>query len=452
MKLLFNKLSQSYWLRSGAFKLFERVSNVASGFILFFVLVRNTSQAEFGSYYAFILLTSLIENLRYGFICNGLIRYLNHTDSREDYIRVETGALTLNLLLTLLISVVLWFGSEEISALLNVPLMGPMLEVFAFVNLLMVPIFHLEMMQRANMDFKGSSLGQFVYRAVFALSVVIYVLSVEAVALRDVVILMGVGIVAGTFVTAYFGKKYLSFTWRFSWSTLKEQFHYGKYTFGTFVSAYLMKSIDSWMLAFLINPAAVAVYSLAQKISTIFDAPANTVSTVIFPKMVRAIKEEGVAAARPYYEKSIAILIAIMLPCVLFTLLFAEEIVLLIGEARYAESIPVLQLTVLFGLLLPMDKQVGVLLDATGKQKMNTLFVFRNAVLNVVLNYIFIMNMGIIGAALATLTTYVISVILNQLYINRVYNISALGSFRYIGYSYGKAWTMLNKKLKGIQS
>lgn len=450
MKLLFKKFSQSYWLRSGAFRLFERLTNVASGFVLFFVLLRHTTLEEFGSYSMFLLLTSFIENLRYGFISNGLIRFLNHTDSREDYIRVETGALALNVLITLSISVFLWFGSEEISTAMNVPLMGPMLEVFAFVNLLMVPIFHLEMMQRANMDFKGSSLGQFVYRATFALLVVFYVFYVDKVILRDVVIMMGVGIIAGTCITYYFGNKYLSFKWRFSWSTLQEQFHYGKYTFGTFISAYLMKSIDSWMLAFLINPAAVAVYSVAQKVSTIFDAPANTVATVIFPKMVRAIKEEGVQAARPYYEKSIAILFSIMLPCVLVTLIFAEEIVLLIGKARYADSIPVLQLTVLFGLLLPLDKQVGVMLDATGRQKMNTLFVFRNAVLNVILNYVFITQFGVIGAALATLTTYSISVILNQIYINRIYNISALNSFRYIGYSYGKAWTMLNRKLKSI--
>lgn len=275
---------------------------------------------------------------------------------------------------------------------------------------------------------------------------------VEEVILSNVVIFMGVGIVAGTFVTYYFGHSYLSFTWRFSWSTLKEQFHYGKYTFGTFISAYLMKSIDSWMLIFLINPAAAGVYSVAQKISTIFDAPANTVATVMFPKMVRAIKEEGVQAARPYFEKSVAILTMIMLPCVLFTLVFAEEIVLLIGKVRYAEAIPVLQLTVLFGLLLPLDKQVGVMLDATGRQKMNTLFVLRNAVLNLVLNYFFITYYGVIGAALATLTTYVISMILNQIYIARTYDINALNYFKYMKSSTSMAWGMLDKKLKAMRA
>ncbi|AHM61397.1 polysaccharide biosynthesis protein [Flammeovirgaceae bacterium 311] len=450
MKRLFKKFSQSYWLRSGAFKLFERASIVIFGFIAYYALVRHTSKEEFGTWGVFLMLTGFIEQFRYGFISNGLVRYLNHTDSREDYIRVETGALSLNITVTVLISAFLWTCSDWIGAVTNAPLISPMLQIYAFLNFLMVPVFHLEMMQRANMDFKGSSLGQFANKGLYSLLLIGYIFYYQAVSLTEVVMLQGVGIIAGTFITYYYGSKYMSFTWRFSFSTLKEQLNYGKYTFGTFISAYMMRNIDSWMLTALLGPTAVAPYVLALKISNIFEVPANTVSQVIFPKMVRAIKEEGIKAARPYYEKSVAILFAVMLPFVGFTLLFAPQIVTFIGEIRYAEAIPVLQITVLYGLLLPLDKQVGVMLDATGKQKMNTLFVLRNAVLNIVLNYIYITNMGLIGAALATLTTYIISVILNQIYVGRTFNVSTVNYFKYIGSSYMKAWGMLNKRLKAL--
>jgi lipopolysaccharide exporter len=450
MKQLFKKFSQSYWLRSGAFKLFERASIVIFGFIAYYALVRYTTKEEFGTWGVFLMLTGFIEQFRYGFISNGLVRYLNHTDSREDYIRVETGALSLNVAVTVLISIFLWTCSDWIGSATNAPLISPMLQIYAFLNFLMVPVFHLEMMQRANMDFKGSSLGQFANKGLYSLLLIVYIFYYQSVSLTEVVMLQGVGIVAGTFITYYYGSKYMSFTWRFSFSTLKEQLHYGKYTFGTFISAYMMRNIDSWMLTALLGPTAVAPYVLALKISNIFEVPANTVSQVIFPKMVRAIKEEGVQAARPYYEKSVAILFSVMLPFVAFTLLFAQQIVTLIGEVRYAEAIPVLQITVLYGLLLPLDKQVGVMLDATGKQKMNTLFVLRNAILNIVLNYIFIINMGLIGAALATLTTYIISVILNQIYVGRTFNVSTVNYFKYIGSSYTKAWGMLNRRLKAL--
>lgn len=452
MKSIFSKISQSYWLRSGAFKLFERASLVVFGFLAYYLLIRHTTKEELGTWAMFILMTSFIEQLRYGFISNGLIRYLNNTDSRDDYIKVETGAFSLNIVITLLISIVLWFGGDLIGKSMNMPLMGPMLHIYAFLNFLMVPVFHLEMMQRANMDFKGSSLGQFINKGLYSLLLIAYIFFADDVVLTEVVLLQGVGILAGTFVTYYFGKKYMSFTWRFSFSTLKEQLNYGKYTFGTFISAYLMRNIDSFMLGKLLGPAAVAAYAVSLKITNIFEVPANTVSTVIFPKMVRAIKEEGLQAARPYYEKSVSLLLIIMAPFVVFTLFFAEEMVLLIAEERYAESIPILQITVLYGLLLPLDKQVGVMLDATGKQKMNTLFVLRNAVLNVVLNYLFITYIGIIGAALATLTTYIISVTLNQIYINRTFNISALNYFRYMGTSYTKGLEMLNRKIKAMRA
>ena len=185
MKQLFKKFSQSYWLRSGAFKFFERISNVAFGLLIFMLLVRTTSMNEYGTWAIFLTLTGFIEQLRYGFICNGLIRYLNHTDNREDYVRVETGALGLNVVITLMISIFLWTASELLASWLNAPLLAPMLQVYAFLNFLMVPVFHLEMMQRANMDFKGSSLGQFVYRGIFALLVVAYILYFDVVKLEE---------------------------------------------------------------------------------------------------------------------------------------------------------------------------------------------------------------------------------------------------------------------------
>ncbi|EMR03108.1 oligosaccharide flippase family protein [Cesiribacter andamanensis] len=450
MKKLFQKIFSSYWFRSGAFKLFERVSLVAFGLFTFYVLVRYTSKEEYGTWSLYITLTTFLELMRAGFVGNGLIRYIGQSTDRASYIRTESAALLLNLILTLITSAIIFASSSYLSGLLNAPLLEPLLWWYGFLNLLMLPLFHLDLMQQANMDFKGSSLGQFALKGSLFVLITAYVLSVPSITMEMLVLVQAISILIGTLVMFIYGRKYLTFRWKTDRAALGELFHFGKYTFGTHVSAIIVKNVDSWMLAYLINPAAVAVYSLAIRVSNIFEVPTNTVSSIVFPQMVKEIKEKGIKAATPLYEKSVALLFALLLPTVLLTLIFAEEIVLLIAEERYADAVPILQITALYGLLLPFNKQVGIMMDSVGDARKNMLFVIRNAVLNIVLNYFLITKFGVMGAALATLTTYFISLVLNQIYINRKYQVSTGNYIRYLGWSYSKAWSFVNQKLKSI--
>jgi lipopolysaccharide exporter len=447
MKNLFQKIFKSYWFRSGAFKLFERVSLVAFGLFTFYVLVNRMTKDEFGSWSLYITLTTFLELMRAGFVGNGLIRYIGQSPDRESYIKTESASLLLNLLLTIATSALIFASSGYLSELLNAPLLEPLLWWYGFLNIMMLPLFHLDLMQQANRDFKGSSLGHFALKGSLFLLITAYVLTADTISMEMLVVVQAISIFIGTVVMFIYGRRYLSFRWNPDRQSLAELFHFGKYTFGTHVSAIIVKNVDSWMLAYLINPAAVGVYSMAIRISNIFEVPTNTVSSIVFPQMVKEIKEKGIQAAKPLYEKSVAVLFAILLPMVILTIVFAEWIVMILNE-DYAEAVPLLQVTALYGLLLPFNKQVGIMLDSVGKARKNMLFVIRNAVMNVVLNYIMIKQFGIMGAALATLTTYFVSLVINQIYINRKFQIKTGNYFRYLGWSYTKAWGFVNQKLK----
>ena len=221
----------------------------------------------------------------------------------------------------------------------------------------------------------------------------------------------------------FFAKRYLVVEFDTSRDWLDKLYDYGKYTFGTNISSMVVRNLDSWMLGGLLSPTAVAWYNPAVRIANLFEIPATALASVAFPQAVKRIDEEGASAAKKIYEKSSVFIFASILPFVIFVLIFAEEVVILIAGQEYAETVPIVRVTILYGLVIPFNKQFGIVLDAMGKAKLNMLYVIRNAVINAILNYFFIKSFGVIGAAYATFSTFAISSILNQVYMYRHMNV-----------------------------
>ena len=445
---ILKKIKGSYWLRSGSFKMFERVSLVVFNFASFYLLVRNTTQTDFGTWTLYVSIGSYLELLRHGFISKGIMKCIGQSASSDEYAKVETSALLINMGITVLGSLLIFFGSPYIAEALNAPKLESLLKIYSGLNFLMIVFYHIDVMQQANMDFKASSFGQFTYKGVQFLLIAGYLLLVSDVKLETLAWLQGAAVLCGTVVIFFMGKSKLSGRFLPDRAALSELFHFGKWTFGTNANAILLRNIDSWFLSAIIGPSAVAIYSIAIKVSTVLEIPINVLSSIMFPKMVQRIRENGVASVKYMYEKSVATITALLLPIVVVIMLLADYIVLLIGDERYDASGPILQITVFYSILMALNKQIGVLLDASGKEKLNFLFVLRNMLINVVLNYFMINEYGVIGAALATLSTFVISMLINQWYINRAYKINPANYFKFMIEVYSQGGQFIKKLAK----
>ncbi|MEM6700100.1 MAG: polysaccharide biosynthesis C-terminal domain-containing protein, partial [Bacteroidota bacterium] len=68
--------------------------------------------------------------------------------------------------------------------------------------------------------------------------------------------------------------------------------------------------------------------------------------------------------------------------------------------------------------------------------------------LNILFNYFFIRQFGIIGAAYGTLTTYFLAFIGMQMYLHRIFGVSFWKAFRYAIEFYGRIWKLLRQKIK----
>lgn len=426
MKLLKN----SYWLKSGIYTFFQRFSVAFFGFINFYILVREFSIDEYGVYMLFVSVGSLLEVIRNGFIRNALVKHLSSCEEAEK-IEISSASLMLNILLTLLMVLFLILFAETLSIFWSSPQLQSLFYIYILTNLTMIAFSHLEYIQQAHFSFKGIFYGHFVRRGLFFSYILVTFLFSLEITLNDLAYFDLFAVVIGTAVSFYFCKSYLNFSFKMNLQWFKKLFHFGKYTFGTNISTMVFKNIDQWMLGRMVSPAAVAIYNPALRVSNLVEVPTLSVSSIVFPKMSQRILTEGEGAAKYLYEKSVGLIMAIMLPVIFFIILFADYVILFIADDKYLETVPILQITIFYTIFIPFSRQFGVILDAIGKPKINFYFVVINAVLNVISNYFFINAFGLMGAAYGTLLTYGVGFLIIQTVLKVQLKVKTFNVFRY---------------------
>ena len=123
--------------------------------------------------------------------------------------------------------------------------------------------------------------------------------------------------------------------------------------------------------------------------------------------------------------------LAIVLPATLAAFVLSDVIVLVIAGEDYAESVPVMRVTLLYGLMLPFLKQFGTIMNALDKPKTNFLTILSLFFVNLISNFVFINYFGIMGAAYGTLVTYAVGMVLNQIILINEVNVSIISTLKY---------------------
>lgn len=428
------KVNNSYWLRSGSYTFMNKVSVVFFGFINFYILIRLLSKEDFGAWVLFMSIAALMETIKRGFIRNPLIRYL--TLSPAQATRIQTASLVLNVLTNGLELSVLFLCSIFLSDFWNVPELTSLFRIYMLTTVFIIPINHFDIVQHAKLQFKGPFVSNFVrHFGLFLFIMIVFVFDLP-MRLDHLAYAQLAAVMLSAFVSFKYARKHLRIAPVIDRKWLSELRNYGFFTFGTNVSSMINKNIDSWMLARMISSSAVTVFNPAIRISNLVEVPSDTLTQILFPKLAQRIAEEGPGSARYLYEKAVGTITACMLPVVIFFIVLADPVVQFVAGPGFEETVPILQITMLYGLMIPFNRFFGITLDAMGRARTNFLQVVRNALINIVSNYFFISHFGIIGAAYGTFTTYFVVVILNQIFLYRYLHVRFTSVLKHVMETY----------------
>jgi len=405
-----------------------------------FILLRALTLAQFGVWAIFLAIASVIEVGRIGLLQNALVKFLS-TAEEDSYAKISTASLALNLILTSVIVVFLLSLAGPISLLMNSPELAPLLRIYALTNIALLLFFQFNYIQQANLDFRGIFWANFVRQGLFFIFVLYLFISNATFTLQQLAVLQIFAALAGSFTAYLFCRKFLSFSGKVDKGWINKLFGFGIFVFGTNIFTMLFKSTDKLLLGAFssITAAGVALYETAIKITNLTDVPTLSMASILFPQSARR-SSQGKGAVKDLYEKAVGAILSLMVPAIIFVLIFAYYIIIIVASEKYVGSVEILRITILYGLFIPYAVQFGTVLDSIGMPRTNFLFTVFNFALLVLIDFFFIKHFGIMGAAYGTLLTYILTTIIMQYYLYKKLNVNPFKPFVYIFYFYKKGW------------
>lgn len=448
---------RSYWLKSGLLTISDRFSALIFALGSVFILLRLLPREDFGTWALYLGIISFVEVARHGLIANALIKFMaGYKIEDKDYAEISTASLVLNGILSILSAIVLLGIAYPVSVGFKAPTLMYMLMLYSIGTIVFAPLLHFNAIQQANFNFKGTFWSNFVKQGTFFFFVCgVFFLNFSA----NLIVLVIVRILCGglaAIVSWYFAKPYIRFSKTISREWIKKLFDFGKYVFGTNLSTMLYKNIDKFMIGGMLGRASVALYEVAIKITNLAEVPTFSIASIVFPKSAQKMNEEGRPAIKRLYEKSVGIIYAVLFPFILGVILFPELIITIVAGEEYLDAVSLLRWTMLYGLFIPFAVQFGTALDSMGKPKVNFYLTFIGMGINVISNYLFITNFGVIGAAYGTLLTYLISFGIMQTILFRELKVQFYNAFGYMfkfyweGFLFVQAYLNKNKTSAGI--
>jgi O-antigen/teichoic acid export membrane protein len=412
MKSLKQDLGRTFYSFAG------QISFLLSNFILFLYLAKRYDQASFGHWAIFITTVSILDGLRQGFTQNGLARLIiRQPDNRE----IKSTSLLLNYAIVALTSLFL-----VVFSLWSAPELS-ILYINGFKALLVLAtIQFLNSVNQAQQKFKKYFITNFIYLISF-----IAVLSAQLIvagqpSLTRLIDIMFLSVLPVTILAIVQGEFRLVRPLK---STAMELIHFGKYSSGTNLLSLLFQRVDLLMINYFMDPTAVAIFHFANKIIGYAELPLQAISQVIYPKIAASYLQSGGIHLKKTYGNSILWLLAFILPTTLIVLLFNKTIITIIGSESYLSASGIIIILATATLFKPWGRVFGLTLDAVGKPRVNFLMLVFSLAVNVVMNWLLIPAFGVQGAATATASSVIVTIIIGQLNIKRTLAIHPIKEF-----------------------
>ncbi len=193
----------------------------------------------------------------------------------------------------------------------------------------------------------------------------------------------------------------------FDWSWVKELVRFGHPFIYTGLAYWLFGSMDRWMLASMTSVEEVGIYSVAFRFASVVLFVSAAFGQAWSPVAIK-IRTDHPDQYRSIYGQVLLLLVFAMLALGGGVALFSGEVIALIMPSEYMPS--ALPLAILcFGIILQATQQVTAV--GISIEKRTYLFArlaWLSALVNFVGNWLLIPRLGAVGAASATLISYIV--------------------------------------------
>jgi len=210
--------------------------------------------------------------------------------------------------------------------------------------------------------------------------------------------------------------------------SLLKIFHFGKFSMGTSVGANLLKSSDTFIIQAMLGPAYVALYTAPQKMLELVEIPLRSFSATAIPLMAGYTNNKQKDKVAQVFEKYTGGISLMLVPFVVLCILFSDFIMRILGGHAYASTGQTLRIFMVYALLMPLDRFLGISLDIVNKPALNFYKVLIMLIVNIAGDFAAIKFFHSINiVALSSLLTFGAGVIIGRIFLLRYLNFTFRG-------------------------
>ncbi|NGM71206.1 flippase [Natronolimnobius sp. AArcel1] len=181
----------------------------------------------------------------------------------------------------------------------------------------------------------------------------------------------------------------------------------------TGASAIMFKRVDIVLVGAFLTPIAVAYYTLAKQLTEFVIAPASSLGFAVAPTFGESKSSNDIERASSIYRTALEYNLLLYIPAAAGMILVADPAIRLVFGADYLGAIPLVQILAIFVVLESINKITNDALDYLGRARHRAISKGGAAILNVGLNLALLPIIGVAGAAISTVVSYVLMVIVN---------------------------------------
>ena len=361
------------------------------GFAGFALMARTFPVDVFGQWVLYISSGTFIEMFRFGITNTAIIRYLSGAE-HEDRLKYVGSNGLIGLVATIFITLILVICH----LVFPVPIKHAGYELFftwypllAFVNL---PFNTALVIMQADLKFGKMLLVKSLISGGFFFVLLVNYLFFKMTLVQLIWAQLLITLITSALcmMKGWDGLRHIRKATR---QTNKTLLDFGKYTTFTLIGTNLLRSADTLIISLSpLGTAAVALYSIPMKLTEIQQIPLRSFVATAFPKMSRASIQGRIEEVKSVFYTYSGAMTYLFILISLLTFVFAGFFVLLLGGRQYMGIDPVLGVNTvtivrifsLYGLLLPIDRMTGIGLDSINKPAMNFIKVLIMVLANVI--------------------------------------------------------------------
>ena len=379
-------------------------------FAAIFLLARMLNKEEFGFWILYVAGFTFMEMIRTGLIRTALVKFASGCTGRKQE-RIIGSSWLISLIATALFSTIIFAVYSLFPGPINTNGFGLFFTWYPLAAWLNLPwnmaVWILHAQQRFT---KLMVLRTFVNLGFFIFLVAKFNFNPP---LNEVVQVHLFLLSVGSFIALLNGWAQVKNIFCGTYATIEELVNFGKYSLGTLIGTNLLKSSDAFIIGILIGPAAVAVYSIPLKLLEIAEIPLRSFAMTLFPKMSKMGTNKNLYGISRLFCRHSGVFTVVYIPLVLICFFFADELVTLVGGAKYADSAIVFRVLLISVALLPFDRFVGITLDSLNRPNVNMKKVSMMVTLNAIGNVVAI---AVIGELWAVAAVTILNILAGAIY------------------------------------